>query len=144
MLCTQYQDQHCFNHSFTIKFHQQQNKSEFSGAKICCEFNKSFLSFPSMSAIAPLSSSCALQLQCKMFVLIHHRHAVSSFQSNGLHTDVTSFNEAFGVIYVIHFCCYCSRNRTVILRTDSIHVENALGIFNVIERLVGCSKIVST
>ena len=34
MLCTQFQDQHCFNHSFTIKFHQQQNKSEFLGATI--------------------------------------------------------------------------------------------------------------
>ena len=78
-----------------------------------------------MSAIAPLSSSCALQLQCKMFVLIHHSHAVSSFQSNGLHKDVTSFNATFGVIYVIHFCRYCSCNRAVLLHTDSVNVEDA-------------------
>ena len=46
MLCTQYQDQHCFNRSFTIKIHQQQNKSEFSGAKIAVSSIKVFkLSF---------------------------------------------------------------------------------------------------
>ena len=79
-----------------------------------------------MSAIAPLSSSCALQLQCKMFVLIHHSHAVSSFQSYSLHKDVTSFNVTFGVIYVIHYCCrYCSSNRAVLLYTDSVDVEDA-------------------